>query len=202
MSKLFEAIYYEKLKEDWPWKKQQQNNVQQQQQNNQQPQVNQQQGEKEWFFKNDGEQFGPHNITVIKNRLKSGMSGDTKVWKQGMANWQKASEIEEFAPAIQQGEPQRQQNEKYQQQPPDENVENTQQEQQDQNQNQPEEQNNEQSNQNNNSDSSGSCDENDPAQVSKQVQNFTGRVYKLEQKIGQSTNVKESKLFEAIYRNR
>jgi hypothetical protein len=47
-----------------------------------------------WFFAADGKQHGPYPETEFRNAIASGtVRGDTLVWTEGMANWQKAGEI-------------------------------------------------------------------------------------------------------------
>ena len=51
-----------------------------------------------WFAGIDGKQAGPFDADAMKQQASSGaLTRDTLVWKQGMPDWQKASDIEELA---------------------------------------------------------------------------------------------------------
>jgi hypothetical protein len=50
--------------------------------------------DRSWFFASDGKQHGPYPETEFRNAIANGtISGDTLVWTEGMASWQKAGEI-------------------------------------------------------------------------------------------------------------
>jgi len=50
--------------------------------------------ERSWFFAADGKQHGPYPEPEFRNLIANGtIRGDTLVWTEGMANWQKAREI-------------------------------------------------------------------------------------------------------------
>lgn len=50
--------------------------------------------DRSWFFASDGKQHGPYPETEFRNAIANGtIRGDTLVWTEGMASWQKAGEI-------------------------------------------------------------------------------------------------------------
>jgi hypothetical protein len=50
-----------------------------------------------WFFAVDGKQHGPYPEPEFRHYIANGtIRGDTLVWSEGMANWQKAGEIPGF----------------------------------------------------------------------------------------------------------
>ena len=52
-----------------------------------------------YFVAVDGQPTGPHNEAGLKGLVMSGkLTGETKVWKEGMAGWQLAADISELAP--------------------------------------------------------------------------------------------------------
>lgn len=54
----------------------------------------------------NGQQSGPFDINTISNMVKSGqLNGDTLVWKQGMAGWDKASNVGEIVSLLNQVPP-------------------------------------------------------------------------------------------------
>ena len=48
---------------------------------------------KEWYYNADGDRFGPFSLDELEGKLKE----TTKVWKQGMAKWEKAALVPELA---------------------------------------------------------------------------------------------------------
>ena len=55
-------------------------------------------GAASWYAGIDGKQEGPYDTAALGQKASSGqLTRDTLVWKQGMANWQKASDVEELA---------------------------------------------------------------------------------------------------------
>ena len=55
-------------------------------------------GAASWFVGIDGKQEGPFDEAGLREKSAAGrLTRDTLVWKQGMANWQKASEIAELS---------------------------------------------------------------------------------------------------------
>lgn len=56
---------------------------------------------KEWFVYINGEQIGPLNLTEVEDKAKSNeINRSTLTWKQGMANWEQASLIDEIKSLI------------------------------------------------------------------------------------------------------
>ncbi|MCG9910134.1 MAG: SPFH domain-containing protein [Flavobacteriales bacterium] len=54
----------------------------------------------------NGQQAGPFDMNTISNMVKSGqLNGDTLVWKQGMAGWEKASTVSEISALLNQVPP-------------------------------------------------------------------------------------------------
>lgn len=54
----------------------------------------------------NGQQAGPFDMSTIANMAKSGqLTGETLVWKQGMANWDKASNVGELLSVLNQVPP-------------------------------------------------------------------------------------------------
>lgn len=54
----------------------------------------------------NGQQAGPFDMNTISNMVKSGqLNGDTLVWKQGMAGWEKASTVPEISALLNQVPP-------------------------------------------------------------------------------------------------
>jgi len=50
--------------------------------------------DRSWFFASDGKQYGPYPEAEFRSYIANGtIRRDTLVWTEGMANWQKASEI-------------------------------------------------------------------------------------------------------------
>lgn len=50
-----------------------------------------------WFYTKNGEQQGPVEQAVISEMLQKGeLSGETMVWKEGMAQWVALSQVAEF----------------------------------------------------------------------------------------------------------
>ena len=50
-----------------------------------------------WYYSIDGSQQGPMNAHQLRQELQGGrLSGDTPVWRAGMADWVAASQIPEF----------------------------------------------------------------------------------------------------------
>ena len=66
-----------------------------------------------YYIHNGVEQRGPFTLSQL---MREGLRGDTMVWRTGMANWQKASEIEELRIIFQNPYNQQQQNPYNQQQ--------------------------------------------------------------------------------------
>lgn len=55
-------------------------------------------GAASWFLGVDGKQEGPFDKTALDAKIASGeLTRDTLVWKQGMAGWQKASDVAELS---------------------------------------------------------------------------------------------------------
>ncbi len=55
-----------------------------------------------YYYLIDGEQKGPASVEELIN---SGVKGDTLVWRQGMDDWKRASEVEELHDVIEQNTP-------------------------------------------------------------------------------------------------
>ncbi len=48
----------------------------------------------EWFYSNDGKQFGPVSSTELKQLSATGeINADTLVWKEGLKNWARAAAV-------------------------------------------------------------------------------------------------------------
>ena len=54
----------------------------------------------EWFFLEAGRQMGPVPFEQLVTLLKTRLPQDTLVWRDGMADWLKATEVAELAPAF------------------------------------------------------------------------------------------------------
>jgi hypothetical protein len=47
-----------------------------------------------WFFALQGQQHGPYREPELRQYITAGtVTGETLVWTEGMANWQKASDV-------------------------------------------------------------------------------------------------------------
>src|SRR4051812_20620699 len=56
--------------------------------------------ENTWHIVVEGEQVGPLSGSDVKARLSRGeISGETFIWREGLADWQKVSSVPEFAVA-------------------------------------------------------------------------------------------------------
>src|SRR5688572_5779148 len=52
----------------------------------------------QWYYARDGQQQGPVEEQALKQMLSSGELQLTEmVWREGMGNWQPASQVQEFA---------------------------------------------------------------------------------------------------------
>ena len=52
-------------------------------------------GYRQW---SDGQASGPFNMAALQQQVQSGqLTRETLVWKEGMAQWTKAGEVEELA---------------------------------------------------------------------------------------------------------
>jgi membrane protease subunit (stomatin/prohibitin family) len=52
-----------------------------------------------YFVAVNGQQQGPYEMNTLQQMVRQGaLNRDTLVWKQGMANWQKAAEVSEVSP--------------------------------------------------------------------------------------------------------
>jgi hypothetical protein len=55
----------------------------------------------EWFYGLNGQAMGPVTVGQLTELVASGqITGDTPVWKQGMAAWQRLAETPELAPVL------------------------------------------------------------------------------------------------------
>src|SRR3954468_18241845 len=53
-----------------------------------------------WHIVVDGEQVGPLSASDIRGRLSRGeVSGETYIWREGLADWMKISAVPEFSDA-------------------------------------------------------------------------------------------------------
>ncbi len=58
-------------------------------------------GDTTWHIVVDGEQVGPLSDGDIRGRLSRGeINGDTYIWREGLADWQKISAVADFADAV------------------------------------------------------------------------------------------------------
>lgn len=48
----------------------------------------------EWFVAVDGKQTGPFTLDQLKGKISKELRRETLVWREGMANWEKAGEVE------------------------------------------------------------------------------------------------------------
>ena|SRR5687767_3933563 len=52
----------------------------------------------QWYYAHGGQQLGPIEEEALKELLSSGQVQSTElVWREGMGNWQPASQVQEFA---------------------------------------------------------------------------------------------------------
>lgn len=52
---------------------------------------------KKCFIQMEGEQLGPFDLEELKSQ---NINGNTRVWCEGMSNWQKANQVEEISTMI------------------------------------------------------------------------------------------------------
>lgn len=55
----------------------------------------------EWFYGLDGQALGPVTVSQLQQLAATGqITGDTPVWKQGMAGWQRLGDTPELGPVV------------------------------------------------------------------------------------------------------
>lgn len=58
-----------------------------------------------WYYTLNGQQTGPISQEELEQKFESGLSASTLVWKQGMPDWTKASELDTFSSTTADGPP-------------------------------------------------------------------------------------------------